>query len=184
MSGLGNEPRVAIADGAELARVLRILLGSGGVPRLGPASSGGGFLEQRAPHALAVRRAAVGGDAAEVVRLDRALPACATGCAAGAELLARRRGARHLPVLRRFAGEVEAGRAAGHFATVLALHAVEFSVGALPLLQALLWCEQRGESGDCGDAKMGAFLRESAAALPALLEQHESTGNRFSIFRR
>lgn len=181
--GMNRVPGIYAVSGGgteELERVLRLLLAGTRLPVLGRASSGAGFLEVRAPHALRVAEAGRRGAVEAVVGLDGQLADCAKSRRAGAAVLAARAGARHLPVLRRFGEAVREGKAPGHWVTVMALHAVEFSVGMLPLLQGLLYAEWR--QSDCGGGGLEAFLRESAGSLsglPALLrpDDHESRGD-------
>jgi hypothetical protein len=180
---MSPEPSIYAVRGgggaAELQRVLRVLLAGSRMPVLGARTSGKGFLEVRGPHALQVVEAGRRGAVETVAELDGRLPPCVRSCRAGAAVLAARTGARHLPVLRRYGEAVREGRAPGHWVSVMALHAVEFSVGMLPLLQCLLYAEWR--QSDCGDGGVESFLRESAgslSALPALLrpDDHENRG--------
>jgi hypothetical protein len=95
---------------------------------------------------------------------------------AGRELLGARRGAKHLPVLRKFGVAVAEGVAKGHWETVMALHAVEFSVAALPMLQSLLFAAWWREQPRCGERGLDEFFRQSGGLLnrlPTLLRGDE-----------
>ncbi len=126
------------------------------------------FLTVLAPHAVAVHGMAARGDAAGLTAADTALTLPSASASAGRELLAQRAGARYLPVLRRFAGAVAEGKATGHFATVLALHASDFSVALLPLLQCLLYCEWRAGQAQEAACSLEDFFRQAGGILPSL----------------
>lgn len=163
------------SDAAEVQRALRICL-AGMKPPATLTFQGGTvqawaervFLPVLAPHVIAVHGMAQRGDAGGIIAADAALRLPSASAAAGRELLAHRSGARHLPVSRRFAAAIAEGGAAGHFATVLALHAADFSVAVLPLLQCLLYCEWH--AGQPADAKcgMGELFHLAVAAMSSL----------------
>jgi len=162
-------------DAAEVRRALRICL-SGMEPPAALTFANGDFpawvsrvfVPVLAPHAIRAHQMALLGDAAGLAEADRTLDLPPSSTSAGRDLLAARGGARYLPVARRFAGAVGNGAAAGHFATVMALHAADFSVALLPLLQCLLYCEWR--AGQSGAAARGLeeFLHQAHSILPAL----------------
>ncbi|HEX2750730.1 MAG TPA: hypothetical protein VHM91_22185, partial [Verrucomicrobiales bacterium] len=108
------------------------------------------------------------GDAAGLTTADAALTLPPASVRAGRELLAQREGARHLPVLRRFAAAVAEGKTTGHFATVLALYAADFSVALLPLLQCLLYCEWHAGQKPEAAGSVEDFFRQTAGVLPLL----------------
>ncbi len=162
-------------DTAEMQRVLRICL-CGMRP---PAALSCGaakfsawaqreFLPVLAPHVSGVHCMALAGDAKMVIAADAALRLPAASAAAGRGLLAMRAGARPLPVLRRFAAAVAEGTASGHFVTVMALHAADFSVALLPLLQCVLYCEWRSSQPPDAPKEPDEFFRKAASLLPSL----------------
>jgi hypothetical protein len=169
-------------DAAEVRRVLGICLAGMAAP--GALSFSGGdfegwtrkeFLRVLAPHAMQARELALRGEGGILVKADAALTLPAGSVQAGRELLAQRRGARHLPALRRFAAAVEARTAAGHFVTVLALQAAEFSVAVLPMLQCLLYCEWHAGQPAAAPRELLQFFRSAGPALtllPALIKPH------------
>lgn len=163
-------------DAAEVGRVLRVLLAGTGLPETGLGGGGvKGFMEVGGPHAVRVYGAASGGKFAEVVGADGGLGESGA-VAAGRELLGARRGAKHLPVLRKFGAAVAEGVAKGHWETVMALHAVEFSVAALPMLQSLLFAAWWREQPRCGVRGLDEFFRQSGGLLnrlPTLLRGDE-----------
>ena len=126
------------------------------------------FLPVLAPHVLGVHSMALTGDAKGVIAADAALRLPAASAVAGRGLLAVRAGARPLPVLRKFAAAVAGGTASGHFATVMALHAVDFSVALLPLLQCVLYCEWRAIQPADAPKEPDEFFRQAASLLPSL----------------
>jgi hypothetical protein len=133
------------------------------------------FLPVLAPHAMQARELSLRGEAGLLAKADAALSLPAASVQAGRELLARRSGARHLPVLRRFGRAVECGAAAGHFATVLALQAADFSVAVLPLLQCLLYCEWSAGQPPGAPRELLYFFQNAGTALatlPSLIKPH------------
>ncbi len=162
-------------DTAEMQRVLRICLcgmpppaALSCSPAKFPAWAQREFLPVLAPHVLGVHRMALAGDANGVTAADAALRLPVASAIAGRGLLATRTGARPLPVLRRFAAAVGNGTATGHFATVMALHAVDFSVALLPLLQCVLYCEWRSSQLPDALKEPGEFFRHATSLLPFL----------------
>lgn len=121
-----------------------------------------------APHVIRVHAMALAGDAKGVAAADAALALREASATAGRALLATRSGARPLPVLRKFAAAVEEGSANGHFATVMALHGVDFSIALLPLLQCVLYCEWRVAQPVDAPGELGDFFRCSGSLLPLL----------------
>lgn len=175
---------IASPDAAEVRRALGICL-AGMAPPAALTFAGGDFAAWTAreflpvlgPHAILARELSLRGEAALLARADTALPLAAASASvkAGRELLAQRGGARHLPVLRRFAAAVESGAAAGHFATVLALQAADFSVAVLPLLQCLLYCEWSAGQPAGASRELLQFFRNAdtaLATLPSLIKPH------------
>ena len=158
-------------DTAEVQRALRICLC--GMHPPAPMTFQGGearawaetvFLNVLAPHVIAVHGMAHRGEAGGITALDSALRLPPRSAAAGLELLTHRHGARHLPVLRRFETAVAEGKAVGHFATVLTLHAANFSIALLPLLQCLLYCECHvGQPSDAMPGMENLFPLAAAA---------------------
>jgi len=169
-------------DSAEVQRALQICLAGMTPPAVltfpggvFPAWAARVFLKALAPHAVQVRELAIRGEAGLLVRMDAALELPPASAPAGWELLARREGARHLPATRRFAAAVAGGASPGHFATVFALQAAEFSVAVLPMLQGLLYCEWHAARPSHEPCALPDFLRLAGAelaALPALLAPH------------
>ncbi|HWB07204.1 MAG TPA: hypothetical protein VG796_29540 [Verrucomicrobiales bacterium] len=160
-------------DAAEVQRVLRICL-CGMRPPSALTFSGGDFkgwvrdifMPVLAPHAVAVHGMAARGDAAALITADSALQLPPASALAGQALLAQRGGARFLPVVRRFMTAVTEGKAPGNFVTVLALHAMDFSIALLPLVQCLLYCEWR--AGSPAGGTMEDFFRDAAGDVPSL----------------
>jgi hypothetical protein len=169
-------------DAAEVRRALRICLAGMALPPALSCSAGGfdewtrrQFLPVLAPHAMQARELALRAEASLLARADAALSLPEGSVQAGRALLSQRGGARHLPVLRRFAAAVAAGAAEGHFATVLALQAADFSVAVLPMLQCLLYCEWHAArpAGASGDLVQFFHSAGSALAqLPSLIKPH------------
>jgi hypothetical protein len=169
-------------DFSEVERALRICLA--GMPLPNELSFPGGnfsvwaageFCDRIVPHALQARELVQRGESTLLVRMDAAFQLPVASSKAGAELLARREGARHLPATRRFAAAVAAGAAPGHFATVVALQSAEFSVALLPMLQCLLYCEWRAAQQSHSPRALSDFFRLAGAelaALPALVSPH------------
>jgi hypothetical protein len=170
-------------NAAEVQRALRICL-AGMRPPAALDFEGGDFAAwtQRsffpvlAPHAITVLGMARRGDATALIAADAALDLSASSVQAGRHLLDRRAGARYLPVLRRFTTAVDDGKAEGHFATVLALQAADFSVAELPLLQCLLFCEWRAGQSLESSPGMDQFFREASGILPCLPSALTSQG--------
>lgn len=130
-----------------------------------------------APHCIDAWQLAVTGDAAALARADLALPLPASSATAGLRLLRQRAGALYIPVTRRFTAFAAEGRAAGHFSTAMALQSVDFSLGLLPLLQCLLFCEwQAGQAGEALRDLDTFFLKagHEFRRLPSLLPHHDT----------
>ncbi len=169
---------ISAGDFTEVERVLRICLGGMPLPaalsfRAGEFAFAGlkGFLAVHAAHAMQVRELAARRETALIVKLDAALDLPPASGRAGRDLLSQREGARHLTATRRFTASVAAGQAPGHFATVFALQAAEFSVAVLPMLQCLLYCEWHAAQLPRTSRTLVDFFRSassSLAALPAL----------------
>jgi hypothetical protein len=169
-------------DTAEVLRALRICL-AGTLPPAALTFGGGDFaawtqqvfLPVLAPHAVRSHGMALGGDAAGLTEADGSLRLPPPSAEAGRKLLESRKRARQLPAARRFVAAVAAGGAPGHFATVMALQAAEFSVAVLPLLQCLLFCEWRTGRPDCTAPDFEDFLdgaENGLRALPSVLVNH------------
>lgn len=165
---------VTSGDAAEMQRALRICMAGMHLPLSLSCPQGGFgpwsrtfFLHQTAPHIQSVWRMAMEGDAAGIAAADASLRWPAASAAAGVKLLAQREGARHWPLSRRFSASVTAGEAQGHFATVMALQAVEFSIPLLPLLQCVLYAEWHAARSEPADPSL--FFQESAHILPELV---------------
>lgn len=171
-------------DAAEVQRALGICLAGMAPPRalsfasgVFPAWAAREFMPVLAPHAMQARELALRGEVAILTAADAALRLPAASALAGRELLARRDGARHLPVARRFAAAVAAGAAPGHFETVFALQAADFSVAVLPMLQGLLYCEWRAGQPAGVPHALPDFFQHAAPALyllPSLLHPHHA----------
>jgi hypothetical protein len=169
-------------DFSEVERAIRICLAGMPLPDAlsfpggdFPAWAAGDFCARIVPHALQARELVLRGESALLVRMDAALLLPVASSLAGAALLARREGARHLPATRRFAAAVAGGTAPGHFATVIALQSAEFSVALLPLLQCLLYCEWCTAQQSHSSRALSNFFRLAGpelAALPALVSPH------------
>lgn len=130
-----------------------------------------------APHAVQAWELAHRGNADALAAADATLPLPHSSASAGRRLLSRRDGAHFHPVARRFRSHISSGTAPGHFATVMALQAVDFSLGILPLLQALLYCEWFSGQPVHAHRDFPAFLRRAGhtmALLPALLPTYDS----------
>ncbi len=159
----------------EARRALRICL-AGLRPPAALAFEGGDFaawtrdvfLPVLAPYAVAAREMALRGDAAGLIAAEGGLRLSGASAQAGKELLARREGARHLPVARRFAAAVAEGKTPAHFATVFALYAADFSIAVLPMLQCLLYCEWRTRRPAPPSVEMETFFQQAAEALKVL----------------
>ena len=158
---------------AELERALRICLAGMPVPhRL--TSPGPGFdawvqskfLPVQGTHAIAVHRMALNGDSEGIMAADRSLALPGVSSLACRELLSRREGVRHQPVIRRLMAAVADDRIPGHFITVLAATAAEFSLGEVPMLQCALYCEWRSSRRDGTSAGASDFLLDTASLLP------------------
>jgi hypothetical protein len=167
---------------AEVQRVLRICLG-GGQPPAALTFPGGDmaawsaevFLPVIAPHTLRAWELALKGDGDGVAAADQALALPQASSEAGRALLARRDGRRQLPAARRFTAAVAASEARGHFATVVALQAAEFSIALLPMLQCLLYCEWRSAQPEAGRTGFEEFFRDARnvlSFLPSLIIPH------------
>ncbi len=110
---------------------------------------------------------AMEGKAVGIAAADAALCWPAASAAAGMKLLTQRDGAKHWPLSRGFSAAIASGEAKGHFATVMALQAVEFSIPLLPLLQCVLYAEWHSACAEPADPSL--FFAESAQILPELL---------------
>lgn len=162
-------------NAAEVRRALRICLG-GTSPPAALTFEGGDFagwsarlfMPVLATHAVAAFTMALRGDVAGMTAADRLLKLPPASSEAGRRLLDARRGARHLPAGRRFAAAVAAGETPGHFATVMALQAADFSIAVLPLVQCLLYCEWRAGQPPSGLRDLDDFLRHASGTVPSL----------------
>jgi hypothetical protein len=165
---------VPAGDAAEMQRALRICMAGLHLPAALTCPRGGFgpwavsfFLTKTAPHVQAAWSLAMASDSGALIAADAALVWPAASVTAGAKLLAQRDGAMHWPLARRFSAAVAGGQAAGHFATVMALQAAEFSIALLPLLQCVLYAEWHAAREESADA--GVFFTEAAAVLPRLV---------------
>ena len=161
-------------DAAEMQRALRICMAGMNLPAALTCPRGGFaawapsfFLSQTAPHVQAVWRMAQDADSAGIIAADAALNWPGSSAQAGVKLLSHREGAKHWPLSRRFSTAVAAGTAPGHFATVMALQAAEFSIALLPLLQCVLFAEWHAARPGPADAPM--FFVEAAPVLPGMV---------------
>jgi hypothetical protein len=184
----------ATHDAAEMQRALRICL-AGMVPPAALSFGGGDFqawtagpfLRVLAPHAMQARELALRGESGLLFRADAALTLPESSVRAGRELLERRSGARHLPVMKRFMTAIGQGAASGHFVTALALQSADFSIAVLPMLQCLLYCEWCGGQSSGTPRDLATFLRGTGSALellPPLIQPHlQNDPLRFAAIR-
>ncbi len=171
-------------DPAEVPRALRICLA--GLRPPGSLCYHGGsfaawtnetFLQIIAPHAIAAQKMALRGDSSSLARADLALPLPPSSAEAGLRLLRQRAGARYVPVTRRFTAMTAAGSAAGHFVTAMALQSADFSIGLLPLLQSLLYCEWHAGQHPEASRDFATFAIRAGSQirrLSSLLPSHDS----------
>ncbi len=167
------------ADFDEIRRVRRILLagwdwkgpvtfsGKGGAEGFQKWGRGE-FIGRQAPHLLACAGLARSGDSAALIKADAALLDAGRSIAAGRALLAARCGARHLPTLKALGTAVADGKAQGHMMTVLGICAAEFSIAALPLLQAAVFMEWRAALPAVPESFFMTEAGPVMALLPAL----------------
>ncbi len=174
-------------DTAEVDRVLRILLCGSRIPeklnyRVGEfhAWVGRVFFPIIAPHALAVLAAGERRDGDSIILADATILLGKNSRMAGQAVLSHRAGAVPHPVLRRFSHALTSGRAAGNFSTVMALHALDFSIAPLSLLTALLYCEWATAQAPHAlrdTATFQAACGKSLHDLPALLTEKFSAAS-------